>query len=288
MKRTQLVQKTKLIARRVLAVSLFRVILLVVLETATALVLSLVFSALAERIAPNAIVKVGPIAIHVVSVLATLVATLFLLPLSLGVVEYLLGLVRRTNPRVSDVFLWFSDSEKLKHVGRYFLYVAALSLVTIPLATIPAQYLMDTANTLMTDLSTRVQLDPTQLTFNWNLVDWVAVAACVVAMFVGALIKVRLFMTPHIFVDRCKTHSAFAAAAASWKLTKGYLWTYVWMMLSFIGWYLLAALTGFLILFYVLPYVQLATIILSEFIRAEHAFQNRPPQDETPSDEVQV
>jgi hypothetical protein len=45
--------------------------------------------------------------------------------------------------------------------------------------------------------------------------------------------------------------------------------TYIWLTVSFIGWYMAAALTGFLILMFVLPYVQLSTVILAEYIRAD-------------------
>lgn len=287
MKRTQIVQKTKLIAKRVTMLSLFRLILLIFLEMMTAVILSLVFSTLGERIAPNAVVVVGPFAVHVVSLAATLVANLFLLPLTLGLTEYLLKLVRKpAEARVSEIFLWFSDGEKLKRVFSYFGYVAALSVVTLPLSTVPTQYLLNTAADLLEELQTRVTADPTQLYFNWSLVNWPAVGGCIVAMLVAALLKIRLFLTPYLFVDDNK-HGAFAAAAASWKLTKGHVLTYIWMMLTFVGWYLLTILTGFVILLYVLPYVQVATVILGEYIRAEHRFKtDGVSQSDEPSAEV--
>ena len=274
MKRTQIVQKTKLIAKRVTLLSLFRLILLIFLEMMTAVILSMVFSALAERAAPNAVVVIGPFSIHWLSLASTLVANLFLIPLSLGLAEYLLKLVRRpTEARVSEIFLWFADGEKLKRVLNYFGYVAAFSLVTIPLSTVPTQYLLDSASRLLEALQKQVVADPTALAIDWSLVNWSAVGICVAAMLLAALVKIRLFMTPYIFVDD-SAKGAFAAAMESWKLTKGHVLTYIWMMLTFVGWYLLTILTGFVILLYVLPYVQVATVILAEYIRAEYKMRS--------------
>ncbi len=287
MKRTQIVQKTKLIAKRVTLLSLFRLILLIFLEMMTAVILSMVFSALAERAAPNAVVVVGPFAIHWLSLASTLVANLFLIPLSLGLAEYLLKLVRRpAEARVSEIFLWFADGEKLKRVLNYFGYVAAFSLVTIPLSTVPTQYLLDSASRLLEALRDQVVADPTALTVDWSLVNWSAVGICVAAMLLAALVKIRLFMTPYIFVDD-SAKGAFSAAAESWKLTKGHVLTYIWMMLTFVGWYLLTILTGFVILLYVLPYVQVATVILAEYIRAEYKMRsdNTAEAADAPSEE---
>ena len=274
MKRTQIVQKTKLIAKRITMLSLFRLILLIFLEMMTAVILSMVFSALAERAAPNAVVVIGPFAIHWASLASTLVANLFLLPLTLGLAEYLLKLVRRpAEAKVSEIFLWFADGEKLKRVLRYFGYVAVLSLVTIPLSTVPTQYLLDSASTLLEALKDQVVADPTKMMIDWSLVNWSAVGICAAAMLLEALVKIRLFLTPYIFVDD-DTKGSFAAAAESWKLTKGHVLTYIWMMLTFVGWYLLTILTGFVILLYVLPYVQVATVILAEYIRAEYKMRS--------------
>jgi uncharacterized membrane protein len=106
------------------------------------------------------------------------------------------------------------------------------------------------------------------LSLNWSLVNWPAVIGSAVAMLVCELAKIRLFATPYCFLD-VPGHSAFTAAMASWKLTRGHMLTYIWLTVSFIGWYMAAALTGFLILMFVLPYVQLSTVILAEYIRAD-------------------
>lgn len=274
MKRTQIVQKTKLIAKRITMLSLFRLILLIFLEMMTAVILSMVFSELAERAVPNAVVKIGPFSIHWASLASTLVANLFLIPLSLGLAEYLLTLVRRpAEARVSEIFLWFADGEKLKRVLNYFGYVAAFSLVTIPLSTVPTQYLLDSASRLLETLRDQVVADPTNMMIDWSLVNWPAVGICAAAMLLGALVKIRLFMTPYLFVDD-SAKGSFAAVSESWKLTKGHVLTYIWLMLTFAGWYLLTLLTGFVILLYVLPYVQIATVIFSEYIRAEHKMRS--------------
>ena len=146
MKKSHVIKTTKYIAKQVMAPVFFRLILLLVLETITAFALSSVFAGLTEKLGVGWVISVWVFRIDLLAILLSLLAGLFLLPLSLGITEYLLKLVRRKEARIADIFLWFADGEKLKRVFQYFLYTVALAVLTVPLYTVPSSYLLSTAN----------------------------------------------------------------------------------------------------------------------------------------------
>ena len=283
MKRTVLISKTKYIARQVMGTAFFRILLLLILESGTAVALSLVFSKLATRMAPDALLRVWVFEIHWPAVLLTLAAQVFLLPLTLGLTEYLVRLVRRQEPKAADVFLWYSDGEKLKRVFSYFLYTAAFTVIELPLRTAAGNYLLDAINDLLAGAREQLEAGAAAITFDASRIDPAACCVAIAALLLFFYLNTRLLLT-RFFVADSSTPSAFQAALCSWRVTGGHVLTYALLMLSFAGWYLACAFTMFLAAMYMVPYVQMSTVIFAEYIRADYAMRRMPVQSEPDDD----
>ena len=284
MKKSYVLKTTKLIAKRVMAPVLFRLILLLTLETVTAFALSMVFAGLTAKLELNSVVTIWRFRIDYVAVLLSLFGSLFLLPLSLGITEHLLKLVRRKEAKFADIFLWYADGAKLKRVASYFLYTVALAVLTIPLYTIPSEYLLNTANAVLADLSDRLLAGAASVSVDWSLVDFSAVGVCVAMMLVYALISVKLLVTQYYFVDD-NSLGPFSAAYRSWRVMRGHTLEFILLMLSFIGWYIACSLTLFIVALYLLPYLRMSVVIFTEYVRAANELKSAPssPESETPS-----
>ena len=287
MKRTVLISKTKFIARQVMGTAFFRILLLLLLESGTAIALSLVFSKVATRIAPEAVIRFWVFEIHWPAVLLTLAAQVFQLPLTLGLTEYLIKLVRRQEPKVADVFLWYSDGEKLKRVFSYFLYTAAFTVIEFPLRTASGNYLLDSVNSLLASARAQLQSGAATVTLDGSQINAVACWVSVAALLVFFYLNTRLLLT-RFFVADSSTPNAFQAALCSWRVTGGHVLTYALLMLSFAGWYLACAFTMFLAAMYMVPYVQMSVVIFTEYIRADYAMRHiseAPAEDADESDD---
>lgn len=286
MKKSHVIKTTKYIAKRVMAPVMFRLIILLALEAMTAFALSLVFAGLTEKIGLDWMVSVWVFRFDLSALLLSLLGSVFLIPLSLGVTEYLLKLVRRKEARIADIFLWFAESEKLKRVFRYFLYTVALAVLTIPLYTVPSQYLLDTANAMLADIRDQMLAGAAAASVNWSLVDFRAAGVCIALMLLYALISVKLLLTQYTFVDD-PSISPFAAAYRSWHVMRGHMVEFFLLMLSFIGWYIACSLTVFIIALYLMPYLRMSVVIFTEYARADNELKRAAPEpgDGAPSED---
>ncbi len=275
MKKSHVIKRTKYIAKQVMAPVFFRLIFLLVLETITAFALSSVFAGLTEKLGAGWVVSVWVFRIDLLAILLSLLAGLFLLPLSLGITEYLLKLVRRREARIADIFLWFADGEKLKRVFQYFLYTVALAVLTVPLYTVPSSYLLSTANAVLGDFSDQLAAGLAAVSLNWSLVDFRAVGVCAVLLLAYALLSVKLLLTQYYFIDD-DALGPFSAAYRSWQVMRGHALEFILLALSFIGWYIACSLTVFIVALYLLPYLRMSVVIFTEYVRADHELNRSP------------
>ncbi len=277
--KSEIRRRTKMIAKALLAHRFFPIVFALALELLTSYGLALVFSALAERLFPGATFEI-PImgAFNYAGAILGLVANLLALPLILGVAEYLLAKVRNVNMKFADIFLWFSDGEKLKRLGKYALYLTVYYLGQVVLFTVPSGFLLDTMDAISQNLNQQILEGAQQLTVPAELIPSGAVVAIsILAILLFEFLSIRLLLTLYLFVDS-PAGSPFAAAAASWRIMRGHTWEYFVVQLSFIGWYFACAFTVFVAAVYFLPYQRMVNVVFTEYVRSDYYFRHVKPK----------
>lgn len=277
--RSQVIRTAKGLAKPAMAPYLFKIILLLALETVTGFALSTVISGLTQKFGLTCVVRIWVYRFDFSAALLTVLTGFLLVPLTLGVAEFLLKAFRRGKPRVLDVFLWYSDGERLKRVLEYYVYTVGTGLISLALYSIPAGWLLDTADTVLADLSEQLTalVSPT---VNWSLVDGRAVAVSLGCMLIYALFATHLLLTPYYFLDHPEA-GPFTAALRSWRAMRGHVWEWILCIVSFAGWYLMCALFMFLPLLYLMPYMRMTQVVYAEYVRSANE-QNRTSPGDTP------
>lgn len=278
--RSQVIRTAKGLAKPAMAPYLFKIILLLALETVTGFALSTVISGLTQRFGLTCMVQIWVYRFDLSSALLTVLTGFLLVPLTLGVAEFLLKAFRRRKPRVLDVFLWYSDGERLKRVLEYYVYAVATGLISLALYSIPASWLLDTADAVLADLSEQLNAMASPMV-NWSLVDGRVVAVSLGCMLVYAFFAIHLLLTPYYFLDHPEA-GPFAAAVRSWRAMRGHVWEWVLCIVSFAGWYLMCALFMFLPLLYLMPYMRMTQVVYAEYVRSADDRNRTSPEDAPP------
>ena len=181
-KTAQVIRMTKGLAKPAMAPYFFRIILLLALEALTGYALSMVFAGLAQRLGLSLTVKVWVYAFDLTAALLSLLGNALLLPLTLGVTEFLMKAFRRSGPRVADVFLWYADGVHWKRVLEYYVYAVLIGLIAIPLYAVPANWLMETINAVTTDFGQQMTNGVLSPVIHWSLVNFRAVGVSLLLM----------------------------------------------------------------------------------------------------------
>lgn len=280
--RSQVIRTAKGLAKPAMAPYLFKIILLLALETVTGFALSTVISGLTQKFGLTFVVRIWVYQFDLSAALLTVLSSILLVPLTLGVLEFLMKAFRRQNPRILDVFLWYSDAERLKRVLEYYVYTVATGLISIALYSIPAGWLLNTADAVLLDLSEQASNLLTPV-IDWSMVDGRAAAVSLGCMLLYAIFTVYLLLTPYYFLDHPE-EGPFHAALRSWRAMRGHLWEWILCILSFAGWYLMCALFMFLPLLYLMPYMRMTQVVYADYVRSEndrngHTTEEVPPEE---------
>ena len=288
-KTAQVIRMTKGLAKPAMAPYFFRIILLLALEALTGYALSMVFAGLAQRLGLSLTVKVWVYAFDLTAALLSLLGNALLLPLTLGVTEFLMKAFRRSGPRVADVFLWYADGVHWKLVLEYYVYAVLIGLIAIPLYAVPANWLMETINAVTTDFGQQMTNGVLSPVIHWSLVNFRAVGVSLLLMLLYAFLSVRLFLTPYYFLDHPEI-GPFEAAGRSWRAMRAHTWEFILLILSFIGWFLICTVTMFLTAFYLVPYLRMTLTIYSEYARSadEHSHTVPPADNAAPPEAPSV
>ncbi len=89
----------------------------------------------------------------------------------------------------------------------------------------------------------------------------------------GIIMAIAYSMTFYILSDD-KEISAMDAIRLSKKMMRGYKWKYFCLMFRFIGWMLLSMLTFGILLFWVVPYIQMSTLNFYHEVKAAWEAKN--------------
>jgi len=257
-----------MLAKSVLFPSFLKIIFVIILVQGTTLLLSLLFSELSYRFLGTLQVKLWIYEFDLYSVIFLLVGSIFALPLELGAAEYFLKLVRRKEPKIADIFLWFSDSVRLKTVASYFIWTAIIYVAAVPLLTMPSGYIFDGVNILVEDMIAQAESGAETIAANYSLINWNYILLSFALMGVYWLLMCRFMALPYILVDNFNI-GGIGAAKKSWKIMKGHTFEYVLFALSFAGWYIGVAFTAGMLAFYAIPYFTIGKVIFSEYVRAD-------------------
>ena len=163
MDKSEIRVKTKLLAKAALRPVFFKVLFVLALEFFTELVLSLVFAKIAGKFFPSAVVRVWKYEFNLMQTVFGIVGSLFSLPLTLGAAEYLLSVVRLKPARISDIFQWFADPDRLKTVLSYFAWVAFSSVFSFLMLNLSSEYILNQLNNMLADLNGQIQSGSVEL-----------------------------------------------------------------------------------------------------------------------------
>lgn len=270
--------RTKILAKSVLSENFGRVFFVIILEAITTAVLSYLFNGIAAKAFPNAVANIAGFNVYYAFIAITLIGEIMLIPLKLGVAEFILGLVRRKSPKIADIFLWYSDGEKLRRVLSYWGWTVFLSLVSIPLVTVPSDYLLGVVNDITAEAAAQLSGGAQQVVLPAGFINNTNILLSVGAILLYGIITVRLIAVPYVVADG-RERNAFKAAVTSWKLMKGHFFEYIVFVLSFFLWGVGMVFTSFILAIYFVPYFRLSQLIFIEYARAEKDI-NAMPADE--------
>lgn len=265
-------KRIKMLAKMIAAQAFFPVLFVIVLQMASTMLFSLLANEISARYFPKAVWQLGNFSFNYMFPLISILINALLLPLHLGVAEFLQLLIRGKKPPVSGIFHWFSDGEKLSVVFSYFLFTTVLTLVMTPLSDIPYQYINRIYFEVIADLQNQIEAGATTFVVNPALFNWPVLALSGVLLFLGMLVSIRFVPIVYLLVDRPK-EGAFAAAKRSWELMKGHTWEYLILLLSFSGWYIALPFTFFLAGLYLLPYLHISIVIFVSYIQSDPILQ---------------
>ena len=287
-KTAQVIRTTKGLAKPAMAPYFLRIVLLLGLEALTGYALSMVFAGLSQRLGLSLTVRVWAYQFDLTAALLSLLGNVLLLPLTLGVTEFLMKAFRRSEPRFADVFLWYADGVHWKRVLEYYVYDVLIGLIAIPLYAVPANWLMETVNAVTLDFGQQMTNGAVSPVIHWSLVDFWTAGISLLLMLIYAFLCVRLFLTPYYFLDHPEI-SPFEAAGRSWRAMRSHTWEFILLILSFIGWFFICTMTMFLAAFYLVPYLRMSMTIYSEYARSADEHNHTPePADNAPPEEPSV
>ena len=268
MRKSEIRVKTKLLAKATMRPIFIKAVFILALELMTAIVLSMVFAEVANRLFPEATVTLWEYKIPYMEALFGIIGSLFSLPLTLGIAEYLLKVVRLKEAKATDIFQWFSESDKLKTVFVYFIWIAIFSVFAFVMQSVPLQYITDQIQTVLDDLNMQINSGSAVLSINYSLINYQAsaISAGIIALFF--IISSRFILIPYLMVDDLKLNS-IKAAGKSWGIMRGHTIEYVVLMLSFAGWFFATMLTALIVGVYFYPYLEITIVIFSEYVRAD-------------------
>lgn len=275
MNKSEIRVKTKLLAKATLHSAFIRVVFVLALELLTAIVLSLVFSELAEKLFPLAIIRIWKYEFNYMHVVFGILGSLFSLPLTLGAAEYLLSVVRRKPAKISDIFLWFADSDKLKTVLSYFVWIAFLSIFSFLMQTLASKYIVNQINNVLGHLSEQIQSGIAEPQPDFSIMDVKGILVSVVLIVLYYILSARFMLLPYLMVDNSKL-STLKAVGMSWSIMRGHTFEYIVLLMSFIGWFLAMVFTAFILGIYFIPYFELTNVIFSEYVRADKKLREAP------------
>lgn len=156
---------------------------------------------------------------------------------------------------------FFAAIGPAKKLGKFFLYQIIFGIITIVIA---AVFLFALFGSLISNFevlmdiysSTSPELTPEQVDTITTLVPMIIGFAFL--LWISMLfITVRFMFVPYIIVH--EDLGVLEAFGQSWEITKGKFFKIIGFELSFIGWYLLGAITCGLGMLYVIPYHAVAT-----------------------------
>ncbi len=278
MNKTEIRIKTKKLAKVTLKPILFKLIFIFILEIITINTVASLLVATKSKWFEKAVVTFLHYDFNYIEIILSILFGILIIPLSLGIYEYLLNAVRLKRPKLSDVFLWFSESTKLKIVLNYFLWTASYSIITLPINKLAADFVIGQYDVIMTDFIQQVNSGTQSITFNFRLINTTQLILSIALLLVSAIISIMFSLVPFIMIDNPKI-SGFKAALQSWKIMKGHVITYVMLILSFAGWFFASIFTMFLIAIYFYPYLRVSTTIFAEYVRAEKKLKEISPED---------
>lgn len=174
--------------------------------------------------------------IPVVGIIALLILTA---PLTLGLINYFIALVRDEEPQFDSLFLGFNNFGK--SLGVYFLQVLFILLwglfAIIPFAIGTFKFISN----------------PYLIEQNPSI--FILIIICFYVFMIPAIIaQYRYSMCFYILVDNPKVGIRQCIRESS-EMMKGYKWKFFLLGLSFIGWGLLSCLTLGIGLLWLLPYM---------------------------------
>ncbi len=265
-------KRIKMLAKVITAQAMFPVLFVVALQMVSTYLFSLLANAVCARYFPNTSLQIGQYSFNFMYPIMAVLLNALVIPLQLGVAEFLQLLVRGRKPPVSGIFYWFSDGEKLRVAFSYFLFSIVLAFVMLPLSDIPYQYINRVVNEVNVDLYEQIQAGAKYITFNKALFNWPLLGLSALLLILGMLVSVRLVPHLYILVDRPQ-EGAFLAAKRSWEAMRGHTWEYLVFLLSFAGWYFACIATFFIAGIYLSPYLQISTVIFVGYVQSHPIFQ---------------
>jgi len=261
-------KRTKMLAKGIAMQSILRLVFVIAIQYITTMLLSNLVTQLAFRYFPEAFVRFGPYLLHYVGVPLIIASNLLLIPIELGVTEYVLKLVRKQPARIADIFNWYSDGDKLRAGLSYFWFMTVLSVVTVPLVQLPLDYLAGALSDVQTELLRQAAEGVTEMVITPGIIDGNMILLSVGLVIIGFMVEVRFMAAAFIIADDPKK-SGFAAGLQSWKFMRGHTWEYIVLILSFALWFLACFVTMFLIAIFFIPYFTVTQAIFAEYIRSD-------------------
>lgn len=261
--------KTKMLAKATMRPIIFKLIFVLLLELITINTVTSLLSALKNRLFEETVVSIWIYNINYIEVVLAIISGIMVFPLSLGIAEYFLKAVRLKQPKITDIFLWYADSAKLKTMWRYFLWISFFSVITLPINRLAADFVVGQYDKVMFDLTEQINAGAQSVTINLGLLDYNNLLICSGLLIFSALVSVKFILIPFIMVDD-PTINGFRAAAQSWRVMKGHSLEYLLLVLSFAGWFIASIFTMFLVALYFYPYMRVTIAIFSEYSRADN------------------
>lgn len=201
-----------------------------------------------------------------ISFLFMLLTFLLLSPLRLGLIRWYFALIHGTAAPFGEVFYFF---ESMRRYLRALWYNVQISLRTalwsIAFFVLPSGVL----GVSLWLLSTEGISQPTHSSASVGLVLAVALFLLFAAWY--AIFLNRYALTAYLLCesDHITVREAFQASI---RYTKGHRTLLLLFALSFLGWYLLAPLTLFLLLLFVIPYYSAGHMLLCRYLVEKNRF----------------
>lgn len=163
------------------------------------------------------------------------------------------------------------DPAESTYFGRSNIWSLAVTLLTMPLIVGLLKYYLAFVRGKKFSMSMlpsgyKDGLLIVVMTFIINMIVSIGMVLLIVP---GIIAMTGLAMVFYLIADG--RDKDFSALSGSWRLMNGYKWNYAVLMLSFLGWILLACLTFGLLLIWLLPYVYTTETIYYDRLRKVNA-----------------